>query len=255
MCKVLRGRSAGTLLVLVTILAMTGTVHAQCLVAVSPDDGSGPNELAQLQATLTELGCTVDVVATVAEARTAGARVLIDRFAADNFPTSDVDGWLADGFGYIQLGDWPDWFSNSFQGEPSGTPLTITVADPSHPLAAGLPATWTGRGFWAYDYTEDYLGWVTDVSTPNVIEGEYDVLEQRAVTGIDVGPGRAVYIGFNVYGTAASATDKQVLANALSWSGRLPQQETGIPSLGSSGLVVFVLLLAAAGAVLASRQH
>jgi hypothetical protein len=97
---------AATLLIAaVVVLGAVAPVNAQCLVAVAADDGSAPNEITGLHATLAEFGCTWVDVTTVAEARAASAGVLIDRYGANNFPTGDIDAWLADGFGFIQLGD------------------------------------------------------------------------------------------------------------------------------------------------------
>ncbi len=247
---------AGTLLVAVAVVSgMVAPAHAQCLVAVAADDGSGPNEIAELHNTLGEIGCAWVDVTSVAEARTANADVLIDRYGAGNFPSADIDAWLADGFGYIEMGDWPDWFADAWEGQPAGTPLAITVVDAGHPLTAGLPPSWTGRGFWAYDWASDALGYVTDAGFPNLIEGSYGTVRARAVTGDDVGPGRAVYIGFNTYGSVAGAADKLVLRNAIAWSGRVLEQIDAIPTLGTTGIVAFVLLLGVVGVVVLFRLY
>jgi hypothetical protein len=244
---------AATLLIAVAVIAAAvAPANAQCLVAVAADDGSGPNEIAGLHATLAEFGCTWVDVTTVAEARSAGATVLIDRYAANNFPAVDVDAWLADGFGFIQMGDWPPWFANGYESQTSGTPLTITVIDAGHPLTEGLPASWTGLGFWAYDWGSDALGWATDPAYPNLIEGSYGTPQPRTVTGADVGPGRAVYIGINTYGPLASDNDKRVLSNAISWSGGA-LVAVQIPVLDWAGIAVFVLLLGILGTAMLIR--
>jgi uncharacterized repeat protein (TIGR01451 family) len=193
---------------------------SSCRVALAADDGGNPTEAAELHATLTELGYDWVDVNSVEEARYAGANVLIDRIGAVDMPVNDVNTWLTDSMGYIQIGDWPDWFPENWESQPAGTPLTITVADSAHPLAAGLPASWTGLGFWAYGWPgSNAVGWVTDVAYPNIISAQYSTNRARAVSAATYGPGRAAYIGFNTYGTLASVNDKQVLRNAITWTG------------------------------------
>jgi hypothetical protein len=192
---------------------------AGCLVAVTADSG-GPNEIAELHATLDEFGFGWLDVTTVQQARDAGADVLIDRYAAVNMPYSDINDWLNDGYGYVELGDWPAWFPDTWEGQPGGTPLNIAVADSGHPLAKGLPAAWTGLGFYAYDWSSDALGWVTNVGYPNIVEAQYATLRERVVTAEEVGPGRAAYIGINTYGYKANDPDKRVLRNAIEWTGQ-----------------------------------
>jgi hypothetical protein len=203
----------------ITLLDSNAPTIAACTVAIMADDGSGPNEITELHNTLDEFGIGwVDVMSTT-EAYNAGANVLIDRYAAFNLPYSAIDNWLNDGLGYIELGDWPDWFSDSWEGQPAGTPLSLSVADASHPLADGLPPTWTGLGFWAYDWVSDAVGWVDDIAYPNIVEGQYATPHERVVSFEEYGTGRAVYIGLNTYGTLANPPDKQVLYNAITWSG------------------------------------
>ncbi len=204
-----------------TMLEFTATQTAPesgCVVALL--DSSYLTETQYLVQTLEELGYSWTFVDGIGEAADVGADVFVDRYAAENAPVYMVDAWLANGYGYIHLGDWPDWFANSWEAAADSAPLAITVADSTHPLAAGLPASWEGRGFWSYEWDQDAVGWATNAAYPSIIDAQYTVLRERVVTGVDVGLGRAVYIGVNVYGPAASENDMRLLDNAIRWSGR-----------------------------------
>ncbi|MBN1483948.1 MAG: PKD domain-containing protein [Chloroflexia bacterium] len=203
-------------------MLVDGSVHMEpngaCVVAVTAE--MAYTETRQLHRTLEEFGYSWVDVYSVGEARLFEADVIIDRYGGWYLPVPDLDDWLSEGHGLVQLGDWPDWFPNDWEGQPSGTPLDVTVVDPDHPLTAGLPATWTGLGFWAYDWTSDAVGWVTDTLSPNLIEASYGTPHERVLSYAEPDPGRAVYIGLNVYGDLAGEADKRILQNALTWSGR-----------------------------------
>ena len=189
-----------------------------CVVALTV--GTSSFEPEQFHNTLTELGFAWVDVYSAQEAFDAGANVLIDHYAAYNLPTSDISAWLAAGLGYIEMGDWPQWFPDTWEGAAAGTPLNIEVVDASHPLMDRLPASWVGLGFWAYDWPgSNAVGWVTDVNYPNLLAAGYGAIHDRAVTYQEVGLGRAVYLGVNVYGYSAGENDKQLLENAITWSG------------------------------------
>jgi len=228
-------------------------VAPPCVVAVM--SGGAGIELPQLHNTLTALGVTWVDVATLADAQNANASVIIDRYDGTNLSSGDIATWLNSGKGYIQLGDWPDLFPNSWTGFPSGQPITVTVADPTSPLAAGLAASWTGRGFWAYDWDEDAIGWTTDTALPDVVEATYNATTYtRVVSSELVGSGRAVYIGINVYGSDAGPNELALLTNALTWAGacRIAAPEP-IPALGWLGMAVLMLAIALLGIALVAR--
>jgi len=186
--------------------------NANCMVAIMADNGSGLNEIAGLHNTLDTAGYTWVDVTNITETRAAGANVLIDRYAGYNIPYADISDWLNDGYGHVQLGDWPYWFPDNSEGQPSGTLRTITVADAGHPLAAGLPPAWTGLGFWAYDWEDwDALGWIQDTSFLDIIHTGYTTIQERVVSYKEVGAGHAGYIGFNTYGPLADAPDNEVV--------------------------------------------
>ncbi len=224
-----------------------------CVVAVM--SGGGGLELPQLHSTLTALGVTYVDVASLAEAQGANASVIIDRYDGTNLSTGDISTWLAAGRGYIQLGDWPHGFANAWVELPNGQPVPVTVADASSPLAAGLASSWTARGFWAYDWSSDALGFATDTSLPDVLHGTYNgTTYTRVATTQVVGAGRAVYIGINVYGSLAGPNELTLLSNALSWAGACSVQPVEpIPALGGIGLAILALALAVLGVALIRR--
>ena len=203
------------------LLHSAAAAYNGCLVAVMADSGSGPNEAAQLHQTLDDFGYSWVDVTYLTETQVADADVLIDRYGAANPPIADINAWLGEGKGYIHLGDWPDLFPVDWESQPAGTPLTLTVVDNAHPLMAGLPSSWTGLGFWAYDWTENALGWTTDGSLPNLLQGQYpgSILRDRVVSYEEIGAGRAVFIGVNTYGSASGEADQRLLWNAIAWSG------------------------------------
>lgn len=241
------------------LLLFTSPADAQCTAAIFGDSGSGPNEVAYLTADLIALGCTVEEVASLQEARDVGACTFIDRWGASNPGVSDIDSFLADGYGYVHMGDWPEYFAEEWEQLDDGTPFPVTVVDSTHPLTAGLPASWTGHGFWAYDWEFDALGYATDGTLPNLVEAQATELRERVVTGLEVGPGRAAYIGINTYGPAASAEDRLVLRNAAFWTCGLEVPGGGgsilaIPTLGGVGLALLALGIALAGALILGRR-
>jgi subtilisin family serine protease/PKD repeat protein len=214
----------------------TASVGSGCVVAVAADNYGG-SETNELHNTLTQFGYSWVDVYTVQEARDAGAATLIVRYTGWSLPIADLNNWLTEGHGLIQFGDWVDWFPNEWEAQPSGTPLSITVADSGYPLAQGLPSSWAGLGFFAYNWDSDALGWVTDVSYPNIIQAQYGALRERAATATGYGLGRAVYIGFNVYGYLAGNNDKRLFDNAITWTGRCGQDVPWLRENPISGTV------------------
>jgi PKD repeat protein len=215
-----------------------------CVVAMV--NGYGP-ETTELHNTLNELGYSWLDVASMQEAYDAGANVLIARYAGGWNPIAEeVEAWLNAGNGYIEMGDWGYWFPESYESVTGGTPLSITVADSSHPLVQGLPGAWSGLGYYVYDWDQNGLGYVNDINYPNIIEAQYSTLRERVVSAQEYGTGRAVYLGFNVYGSQAGPPDKRLFENAINWSGDCGIQDipwvwespiTGTVPAGSSGNV------------------
>jgi PKD repeat protein len=195
----------------------SSNLSSQCKVAVI--SGGGP-ETSGLHATLSELGYSWLDVNSMQEAYDAGANVFIARYEGGTNPgAGEVADWLNSGRGYIELGNTPNWFPDTYESVAGLTPLSISVADGSHPLVQGLPTAWTGLGFYVYGWSQNGLGYVDDIDYPNIIQAQYDTLRQRAVTVEEYGTGRAVYLGFNVYGNLAGVADKRLLDNAILWSG------------------------------------
>ena len=180
--------------------------------------GGSDWDLGQLHQTLIELGYDYVDVSSVEEARNAEASALIVRSGASgSFYFSEMDLWVREGHGLIQLYDRYDYFPNSYSYIGSSSTVTVQNQDFSHPIMEGLPAVWESKGF----FSGSYIGYVTDSSFPNLASSEvssnsnsYD----RVVSAASVGDGRAVYIGFNVYGDLANQWDIQLLDNALQWS-------------------------------------
>jgi hypothetical protein len=189
-----------------------------CIVALAADDSHLP-ETEQLHATLDEFGFSWMDVISVGQAVDAGANTIIVRYGGVNLPASELDPWVFGGGGVVQMGDWPDWFPTGYTSENDNTPLELTVVDNTHPLTQGLPPSWTGLGFWSYDWSENGLGFVDDPAYPNLMQASYGTPYDRALSAEEYGAGKAAYIGFNTYGYEAGDIDKQVLFNALTWTG------------------------------------
>jgi len=200
--------------------------------------GSYPNETEELHDTLSEFGFGYVDVNTVSEAISAECDVLIGYHgsAASGWSHSQVGNWLNLSKGFIHISDWPHWFeSNAWVDIPEHSTVTLTLVSP-HPITEGLPASWTATGFFYYGFSaEDYIGWSTNMTLPNIanVDGH-----DRAVTAEEVGPGRAVYLGFNVYGYAAAIYSKALLARAILWTAQVEAVGTikvaFLPSWGSS---------------------
>jgi PKD domain/Carboxypeptidase regulatory-like domain/Bacterial lectin len=192
----------------------------ECIVAVTL---GGSTETTELNNTLTELGYNWLNVNSMQAATDAGANILIAHNSGQQWNPlpSEVDGWLNAGNGYVEVGDLAMWFPDSIEFVMTRqSPITITVANPNHPLTSGLPASWTSLGFWSYENIGfNVISWVIDPSYPDLVHSQYTTLHGRAVTVKEVGDGRAAYIGFNAYGSLAGPADKRLLDNAISWSG------------------------------------
>lgn len=190
------------------------------LVAVAAASYPNTRETDALHETLTELGLSYVDVNSVVEAEAADAEVIIAYVGSVRFNLTTLDNFIKNGGGYIQIGDWTEWFANDYESIGEGNSVTVTISDSTHPVTSGLPGSWTARGYWSYGYNaDDYVGWVTDTAKPNiaVLQATNYSAHSRGVSAVMQGAGRAVYIGFNVYGNLTSSNDKLLFRNALQW--------------------------------------
>ncbi|MCP4707771.1 MAG: hypothetical protein GY869_04030, partial [Planctomycetes bacterium] len=198
-------------------------------VAIGP---ANTTERTELHNSLTALGYSWVDVANVSEAITANADVIVT-IMGGSLNHTDLDNFISAGGGYIQISDHTNWFSNTFESIGANTPVTITIEDTNHPLAYGLPDSWRGFGFWKYGITQDYVAWADDEDMPSIAAVQADGLSQhpKALSATNFGLGRAVFIGFNVFGSLAGAEDLQLLENALDWAGSAIDWTGGAPWL------------------------
>lgn len=170
----------------------------------------------QLEYTLAELGYSHVYITEVEEAAEAGALAILGRFGGVDLNLDDLTAWIESGHGYIQIGDWIDWYPDNWT-HLGGAEVVVELQDSGHPLASGLPASWIADGYWEYSRGE-FLGWVTSSAFHDVADATAAATTyERVVTADQVGEGFAVYLGFNVYGENACAESKQLLENALQW--------------------------------------
>jgi hypothetical protein len=194
------------------------------LVAVAANDYSNTLEHDALVSTLNSLGYNTIDVTTVAEAQAAGADVIFAYVGCYIFDIAELNNWISSGKGYIQLGDWTDWFTNSWEYIGEENTVTVTITDPSHPIAAGLPASWLGRGYWAYGYPNDCVGWSTGYDVVGTLQAAGYSVHNGGISVTTYGSGRAVYYGFNLYGAAAGPNELQLLSNIVNWVAQVQVQ-------------------------------
>jgi len=190
----------------------------------------------ELHNTLSEFGFSYVDVNNDGEATAAECDVVIGyQGEVMGWPKSNISDWLNAGKGFIQVSDWPNWFPNTWTSIPEHSTVTLTLIS-SHPITEGLPDSWTATGFWYYDTSPvDYVAWCTNATLPNIanVDGH-----DRAVTAEEVGSGRAVFLGFNVFGYAADVCSEGLFVRAILWSAKV--EATGtikvafLPSWGSS---------------------
>ena len=170
------------------------------------------------------------------------------------FGAPDIS-WVQGGFGYVQISDWgPGFQANDYDTLTEGASIEVEVVDGGHPITQGLPAQWTTRGFWRYGYdVEDYVGWVED---PDANLGRADGHDLALATRAE-GAGRLAYVGWNVYGSEATAPDLAVLSNAIQWAGQCQVAATAdwieVPTLSHGALAALAALLAAAAIFVLNR--
>lgn len=193
---------------------------SQIKIGVAANNSMNTNETNELHNTLSEYGFSYVDVNTIDNATDAECDVLIGLHSsvAIGWSTSEVGDWLNTSKGFIQISDWPNWFEpNSWTSILEHSSITLTLGSP-HPITEGLPNSWVTTGFWYYTSGLDYVGWSTNASLPNIanVDGH-----DRAVTVEEVGPGRAVYLGLNVFGSAADVYSKAVFVRSILWSAKV----------------------------------
>ncbi|MBI5384185.1 MAG: M36 family metallopeptidase [Verrucomicrobia bacterium] len=134
-----------------------------------------------------------------------------------NYPGSSVSSPTApeiyNGASAVHIGDVG---SLAILAEGDGVSIRL---DTAHPITAGLPATWISHGYWRYGYTGwDYLSWSTDTALLSLASAVSPTNHARLLVADSIGSGRAVYIGWNVYGPDAGPNDLTVLRQAILWA-------------------------------------
>lgn len=198
----------------VTLQVTQNELPGSHLIAVT---GSSYNsENLALESTLTELGYPFVYVETVSEAELAGADAILARFGGTVLSLEDVNTWIASGKGYVQIGDWANWFANDHTSTV-GSPVQMISNFPEHPLFEGVAGSWSAEGYWHYTGGGS-LGWATD---PDLVDYASGTLGgdnyPRVITSRHVGLGYGVYIGVNVYGPDAGSNAVTLFGNALEW--------------------------------------
>lgn len=160
---------------------------------------TSPEERAAAVSTLTALGHTVtDVI--------DGNLDLI--VSTPGNATSAVAG-----VPYLQVSDWgSDTIANAFQSIPQGQTIDISVTG-AHPILTGLPTSWTTQGFWFYDpsVVQDYIGFAN--AGTGLADGETGGSQFSNVLAVD--GSSDIYIGWNVFGDAATAEDVALVCNSV----------------------------------------
>ncbi len=201
-----------------------GSTNSQpALLTVLPLPTVGISALGQtdeyhaIYTTLTNLGFNV---LSVTNGQWAGINVIVSYPGCEpGFGPSLT--LISNGFSFVKIGDWgANWTPNSFLTLAKGTNLTITVGTP-HPITAGLPASWSAQGYWRYGFAlNDYLGFGTDPTLPSLASETTVTNQSHVLVANTYDRGRAVYIGWNVYGPDAGLPDIAVLRNSIIWAGQ-----------------------------------
>jgi len=203
-----RAQATGTILTDEVISGLVG-------IPLPEPVAGGTNEFNAIYGTLTNLGFAVQVVT---QGQWAGVKVVVSYPGCISSSFGPSLSEISNGVCFVQISDWgSDWTPNIWASITEAANITVSV-DAAHPITSGLPASWTARGFWRYGYpSEDYVGWSTDVALPSLASEASVVNQSRVLVANSLGNGRAVYIGWNVYGPDAGANDLAVLRNAISW--------------------------------------
>jgi hypothetical protein len=191
------------------------------LVGVAQNSTSPNAEKNQVESTLTALNFPYVEVNSTSAAVAAGCDVLVayPGCIAASWAHSDVANWLNMGKGFVQVSDWGSWFPWGFVAIPKQAIINVTLAT-YHEIESGLPSSWLTHGYWYYEPAgSSFIGWDTNTSDLNIAKATYQSnTYNRAVSVETFGPGRAVFIGFNVYGSAADVHSLQLFRNAIRWT-------------------------------------
>lgn len=194
---------------------LTVVAIAPLVVGISRDGNL--EERNALAGTLTNQGF---VVRFIIPGNWAGLDVVVS-YPGDGIGPSVPE--IASGVNYVQISDWgSDWTPNNWVGIADNANINILLNEP-HPITSGLPPTWSSKGFWFYGSVgSDYVGWSDDTSLPSLASETRLANHSRVLVANTLGEGRAVFIGWNVYGPAAHTNDVTLLRNALSWASGTP---------------------------------
>ena len=213
-------------------------------------------EFDALRDTLQELGFTV-------VHKTAGDFSGIDVYISSVYNTTIPDPFsplhgptrdqIAAGVNYIQLAEWGNWWTPLDKVEGATEFQVHLRVESSHSLTTGVDPTWTSflSLHNAPAAQEALIAWSTDAILPSLV-GEYlpgsAGGNPRVLVADEIGSGRAVHIGWSVYGPDADRNDLLVLRNSVEWAatGRvtpIPEPSTlvlrgiGISRLAGSGFL------------------
>ena len=171
-----------------------------------PSDGD-------IESTLIELDYEPIQVYSVQEAIEMDAAAIMAGYGTNcDQEVNHISGWIESGKGYIQNGDWFNWFPNDYV-DIGQEPGLIQLNDINHPITEGLPEGWEEYGIWHYSDL-GYACWVDSDEFTDI--GQFDG-HSGAITADQIGDGRAVFLGFNIYGTDAANETIDLLDNVLSY--------------------------------------
>jgi hypothetical protein len=170
----------------------------------------------ELTGTLIDLGYDTVKVFSVEEAVEMDAQAIISGYGSD-CSTAGVTEWIESGKGFIQNGDWFNWFPIAWENTGSNA-INMEIVDAEHPLAYNLPDTWEANGFWHYN-GEGYLAYVQSPAFSNIARGNQpdSLAHDRVVTADQIGEGFAVFLGINIFGSEAGEESIQLFSNALQY--------------------------------------
>ena len=172
-------------------------------------------ERGELVSSLVAMGFTVRVTTNV---MTPSCQIIVS-YPGGNDNTNTIPlSWIQSGHGYVLIGaSGASYIANDWSPLQAGQTITVSVTDPLHPLANGLPSSWQSRGLSFYASTSsNYLGYATTANVSSVA----DVLPYaRAFATRPEGSGVLVYMGWCAYGSAATSDDLTALWNAVCFAG------------------------------------
>ena len=175
----------------------------------------------EIESTLIDLDYDPIQVYSVQEAIEIDAAVIMAGYGTNCDQEVDyISDWIESGKGYIQNGDWFNWFPNDYVNIGQA-PGLIQLNDIDHPITEGLPEGWEEYGIWHYSGSA-YASWVNSDEFTDL--GQFDG-HSGAITGDQIGDGRAVFLGFNIYGTDASGETIDLLDNVLSYVTNTDEQD------------------------------